>query len=270
MRRSSVAALATAVAASLIAPQAILAEQPSPAPAPATSAATGGTTAGPELASEEVEGGADAPEVTETAAAGPTPEPTRRTPFVRRATRRATASASPAATVAMQDFYFSPKTVTIDVGESVRWDNKGPAEEGHTATGDSFDSGVLLQGERYTHKFSTVGTFDYICTLHANMKGTVVVQAESGGGGGGGSGGGGGGSDDGGSGDGGPGGGSAASGDSGFDLGSSSGSSTSSGSSSSGSLPSTGLDLALLALLGVDLLLGGTLGLLRWRASRPG
>ena len=181
MRRYSVAALATAVAASLIAPQAILAEQPSPAPAPDG----GGSAPRPSR-------GAKRRVAAPTARRSPTapqrsPAPARPRDVARPpASRRATASARPAATVAMQDFYFSPKTVTIDAGETIKWDNKGKAEEGHTATGDSFDSAILKQGETYTHKFATVGTFDYICTLHPSMKGTVVVKAKSGGGGGGG------------------------------------------------------------------------------------
>ncbi len=265
--------LATLVAGSLIAPQAILAEQTSPAPAPAggaTAPATGSV-------SEDGNDGTDGSELTDGTAAEPAAAPTLRTSLARHPPRRATASAGPAATVVIQDFKFIPKTVTIDVGESVKWDNKDKVDEGHTATGDNFDSGVLHQGESYTHKFSTAGTFDYICTLHSNMKGTVVVKAKSGGGGrdsgnGGNSGESGGSSNDGGS--------ASSSGSNstggtssggGFDFGdSSSGSSTSSGSGNSGTLPSTGLDLALLALLGVDLLLAGTLGLLRWRSSQPG
>jgi plastocyanin len=270
MRRFPVAVLAAVVAASLIAPQAILAEQTSPAPAPA-----GGVTApGPGSVSEDGDGSAGGSGVADDNTAQEPAAPTLRTSLARQAPRRATASATPAATVFMKDFLFSPKTVTIDAGESVKWINKGKAEEGHTATGEGFDSGVLHQGESYTHKFSTVGTFDYVCTLHSSMKGTVVVQAKSGGGGdgadsGGGSGNEGGGSQGQASGSGDSSGGTTSSSGSGSIFGSSGGS-TSSGSGSSGSLPSTGLDLALLALLGVDLLLAGTLGLLRWRSSQTG
>ena len=274
MRRFTVAAVATAVAASLIAPQAILAEQPPPQPASPGSAATP-----PPAAGENGDGaplGSDGPIVTDGSEAQPSTHPTLRTSLARHAPQTAAASAGPAATVVIKDFLFSPKTVTINVGESVKWDNKGKAEEGHTATGDNFDSGVLKEGETYTHKFSKAGTFDYICTLHSNMKGTVVVRAGSGGGGSGNGGGsGGGGSQNGGGSQ--HGGGSANSssaGSGGTTSGGGSGSSffpDSSGSGSSGgSLPSTGLDLGLLALLGVDLLLAGTLALLRSRSPGPG
>ncbi len=266
MRRFPAAAAVVVVATSLIAPSALLAEQPSPAPddaAPAPAAVPGA--AGDQV---DVEAGTGSPSSgLSKDEAGPA-EPGLHTAVVRNGQRSASASAGPAATVFMKDFLFSPKTVTINVGESVKWTNKGKAEEGHTATGDSFDSGVLKQGQSYTHKFSAAGTFDYICTLHSNMKGTIVVRA-SGGGGGGGSGGGGetGGES-----------GNQSSGSDGNSGGSSAGSSASSpsfdsgfsgssGSSSSSSLPSTGEDVGLLALLGLDLLLAGTLALLRGRSS---
>ncbi len=269
MRRFTVAAVATAVAASLIAPQAILAEQPPPQPAAPGSAATP-----PPAAGENGDGaplGSDGPIVTDGSEAQPSTHPTLRTSLAQHAPQTAAASAGPAATVVIKDFLFSPKTVTINVGESVKWDNKGKAEEGHTATGDNFDSGVLKEGETYIHKFSKAGTFDYICTLHSNMKGTVVVRAGSGGGG---SGDGGGSQNGGGSQHGGGSANSSSAGSGGTTSGGGSGSSffpDSSGSGSSGgSLPSTGLDLGLLALLGVDLLLAGTLALLRSRSPGPG
>jgi LPXTG-motif cell wall-anchored protein len=269
MRRFPVAAVATAVAASMIAPAAILAEQPSSQPA----APEGSATASLPAVSQQAGNGNDlgapgGPEETDTAAKDPpAAEPTLRASVARHAPRSAGASAAPAASVVMQDFFFSPKTVTINVGESVKWTNKGKAEEGHTATGDFFDSDVLKKGQSYTHKFSAVGTFDYICTLHSNMKGTVVVRAGSGGGGGGS---GNGGSGNGSGGEGSSGGASASSSDTGAGFGSGGGFSSSSGSGSGGSLPSTGEDLGLLALLGLDLLLAGTLALLRSRSPRSG
>ena len=268
MRRFPAAAAVAVVATSLIAPSALLAEQPSPAPddaAPAPAAVPGA--AGDQVDVEAGTGSAGAGVSKD--GAGPA-EPGLPTAVVRNGQRSALASAGPAATVFMKDFLFSPKTVTINVGESVKWTDKGKAEEGHTATGDTFDSGVLKQGQSYTHKFSTAGTFDYICTLHSNMKGTIVVRASGGGGGGGGGGSGGGGGTGGASANQSSGsGGNSGGGSGGSGSGSGSGFSGSSGSggSSSSSLPSTGEDVGLLALLGLDLLLAGTLALLRGRSS---
>src|SRR2546429_8639283 len=49
----------------------------------------------------------------------------------------------PVSTVIIQDFSFSPATVSVHVGSTVQWTNKGPSP--HTATSDIgiWDSGTL-------------------------------------------------------------------------------------------------------------------------------
>lgn len=79
-------------------------------------------------------------------------------------------------TVAIQNFAFSPETITVKVGAKVTWTNKDSAA--HTVTGDSDDgpaSGTLAQGASYSFTFNKAGTFSYECSIHPNMKGTVIV-----------------------------------------------------------------------------------------------
>src|SRR6185503_18688190 len=73
------------------------------------------------------------------------------------------------------DFFFRPQDVTVNAGASITWSNDGTVPEGHTVTGDGFDSGVLKHGDTYSHTFDKAGTFDYVCTLHPNMRGTITV-----------------------------------------------------------------------------------------------
>ncbi len=82
-------------------------------------------------------------------------------------------------TVEIADFAFSPPTLTIDAGESVTWTNADQVV--HTATSGSgaFDSGDLDPGESFTFTFTTPGTYDYLCTPHPSMTGSIVVQAAS-------------------------------------------------------------------------------------------
>ncbi|HSN94592.1 MAG TPA: cupredoxin family copper-binding protein [Anaerolineaceae bacterium] len=78
--------------------------------------------------------------------------------------------------IAIVDFSFSPKDVTIKKGTTVTWTNKDSVI--HTATSDTglFDSGNLSQGQSFSYTFTTAGTFPYVCTPHkANMKATIVV-----------------------------------------------------------------------------------------------
>ena len=78
--------------------------------------------------------------------------------------------------IALVNFSFSPKDVTIKKGTTVTWTNQDSAV--HTVTSDTplFDSGDLAQGKSFSYTFSTAGTFPYHCTPHkANMTGTIVV-----------------------------------------------------------------------------------------------
>jgi plastocyanin len=95
--------------------------------------------------------------------------------------RRAAAPAAHAAadpTVAIKDFSFAPAALTIHAGETVTWVNEGPSS--HTATGPGgFDTGILRTGQSASHQFTSPGTFSYICSIHPNMHATVVVLARA-------------------------------------------------------------------------------------------
>jgi plastocyanin len=89
----------------------------------------------------------------------------------------ATAVQAADSSVTIANFAFDPATVTIEVGDSVTWTNQD--SEAHTATaGDgSFDTGQLGNGESATVTFDTAGTFAYLCSIHPQMTGSVVVEA---------------------------------------------------------------------------------------------
>ncbi len=73
------------------------------------------------------------------------------------------------------DFKFDPPTLSVPVGTTVTWTNKD--EEPHTiaAKEGSFRSPGMDTNGTYSYKFTTAGTFDYICSIHPFMTGTVVV-----------------------------------------------------------------------------------------------
>jgi plastocyanin/truncated hemoglobin YjbI len=87
-----------------------------------------------------------------------------------------TPTSRPAATsnVEIRSFAFNPPTITIPVGSTVVWRNADPV--GHTATGQSFDTGVLNTGQTGQATFNTPGTFGYTCRIHPSIHGTIVVQ----------------------------------------------------------------------------------------------
>jgi plastocyanin len=88
-----------------------------------------------------------------------------------------TAPAAPASgnQVNIDSFAFAPATLTVTVGTTVTWTNRD--EEPHTvaASDGSFHSPGMGTGATFTHTFSDAGTFDYVCSIHPMMRGSVVV-----------------------------------------------------------------------------------------------
>ncbi|WP_445167101.1 cupredoxin domain-containing protein [Mycolicibacterium sp. Dal123E01] len=74
------------------------------------------------------------------------------------------------------NFAFTPANLTVKVGDTVTWTNKD--EEPHTvvAGDNSFHSPGLDANATYSFTFTNPGTFDYICSIHPFMHGTVVVN----------------------------------------------------------------------------------------------
>jgi len=84
-----------------------------------------------------------------------------------------TLTAQPVA-IEITNFAFVPATVTIPKGTTVIWTQKDSAP--HTVKGTGLDSGTLTQGQTFNHTFNEAGTFNYVCSIHAAMKGTIIVQ----------------------------------------------------------------------------------------------
>jgi plastocyanin len=89
------------------------------------------------------------------------------------------ASASASRSVSVGDYFYAPAKLEVEAGDKITWTNNGKVDEGHTVTGDGFDSGVFKEGETYSLTLKSPGTYDYICTLHPNMKGSIEVAGRS-------------------------------------------------------------------------------------------
>ncbi len=78
--------------------------------------------------------------------------------------------------VTIQNMAFSPDTLTVKVGDKVTWTNQDAI--GHSATADdnSFNTGVIAQGQSGSATFTKAGTYTYHCSVHPNMKATIIVQ----------------------------------------------------------------------------------------------
>ena len=79
--------------------------------------------------------------------------------------------------VFIQNYAFSPSTLTVGAGTTVTWTNSDSAA--HTIvsdTGGVFESPSIANGKTYSYTFNTPGTYSYHCGIHPSMKATIVVQ----------------------------------------------------------------------------------------------
>ena len=79
--------------------------------------------------------------------------------------------------VSIDDFAFSPATLTITAGDTVTWTNDDAVMHTATSTAGAFDSGDLAPGSSFSFTFARPGTYDYLCTPHPSMTGRIVVEA---------------------------------------------------------------------------------------------
>jgi plastocyanin len=76
----------------------------------------------------------------------------------------------------MQDMAFTPVTITVAPGTTIRWTNKDQAVHTVTSDGGIFDSGSLGNGGTFSWQFNDLGSFTYHCKFHSMMTGTVIVK----------------------------------------------------------------------------------------------
>ena len=79
--------------------------------------------------------------------------------------------------IEIENYAFSPSTLTVNVGDTIIWTNKDSTQ--HTVTSDSgneLNSQYLSNGNTYSHTFTQTGTYKYHCRPHPYMKGTIVVE----------------------------------------------------------------------------------------------
>ena len=79
-----------------------------------------------------------------------------------------------------QGLNYVPASVTVAKGGSVVWKNSDPVPHTVTATSwpsgaSSFDSGNMNPNATYTVTFTASGTYQYKCSYHPWMTGTVIV-----------------------------------------------------------------------------------------------
>lgn len=81
-----------------------------------------------------------------------------------------------AAEVKIDNFVYGPAELTVAAGTTVTWSNQDDLP--HTVTSDdkSFTSKALDTDQKFSHTFTTPGTYPYYCTIHPKMTAKVIVK----------------------------------------------------------------------------------------------
>jgi len=78
--------------------------------------------------------------------------------------------------VGISEFLFGPEKVAVQVGQVVTWTNTDDSPHQVTVHGaTTLRTPVILKGQSSVVVFNDVGSYDYICGLHPNMKGKIEV-----------------------------------------------------------------------------------------------
>jgi plastocyanin len=80
------------------------------------------------------------------------------------------------ARIVVKDFMFQPTSLTVKAGSTVTWTNMD--EEPHTVVSIAgvFRSNALDTKDSFSFKFDQPGTYRFVCSIHPQMVGTIVVK----------------------------------------------------------------------------------------------
>jgi plastocyanin len=79
--------------------------------------------------------------------------------------------------IEIKDFHFNPQTLTVKSGDKITWINRD--EEPHTIVSVEKQfkkSRALDTDEEFTVTAGAPGTYNYYCSVHPKMTGTIVVK----------------------------------------------------------------------------------------------
>ena len=71
---------------------------------------------------------------------------------------------------------FTPSTITVKVGDTVRWVFRDQFAHRLVSDAAGFDSMARYQDQVWTYTFNNAGTFAYHDSLNANAQGTIIVE----------------------------------------------------------------------------------------------
>jgi len=92
------------------------------------------------------------------------------------------AAADPAPVdIKIDNFTFAPQRLIVKAGTTVIWRNRDDIPHAIASSIRLFKSKALASDDTYAFTLKTAGTYEYFCSLHPQMTGTIVVEDQNGG-----------------------------------------------------------------------------------------
>src|SRR5262249_15872752 len=88
------------------------------------------------------------------------------------------AAAESTVEITIDNFTFTPATITIEPGTTVTWVNRDDIPHTVVAKSPQLKSQALDTDDSFAHQFQEVGVIDYFCSLHPHMTGKVIVHGK--------------------------------------------------------------------------------------------
>jgi plastocyanin len=79
-------------------------------------------------------------------------------------------------TIVLKNFHFSPVSLTVPAGTAVTWKNLDGEPHTIVSIEGVFRSDALDQDDVFTYTFNSPGTYKFLCSIHPQMRGTIIVQ----------------------------------------------------------------------------------------------
>ena len=83
---------------------------------------------------------------------------------------------APANSISIDNFTFSPQSLTVTPGTTVVWVNRDDVPHTVRSVDNKFKSGTLDTDDTFKFTFNDEGTFKYFCTVHTHMTGEIIVK----------------------------------------------------------------------------------------------
>jgi plastocyanin len=80
--------------------------------------------------------------------------------------------------IKIDNFSFSPATLTVPAGAKVTWTNHDDIPHNIVSSEQKFKSKPLDTDDSFQFTFAEPGTYQYFCGLHPKMVGKIVVEAK--------------------------------------------------------------------------------------------